>query len=179
MNKLETIVAVGVAGTVAALAACTGEKIPMTPAAKPKDTAVVTVLANPCTTPPPAVQVNINQVTVSGSTATIKVDPGEARIVPSGGSVQWKFNAPGYGLAPNGITFKPAQPAGPSASAGDTKDFYWCFGVTAPNPLPWKYNVSFRADATPTQIYDCDPTIINSVSLTALVAQTVSCSLRP
>ena len=88
------------------------------------------------------------------------------------------INANGYGLAANAVTFKPSQPPGPSASAGDRTDFYWCFAATAAGST-WNYNVSFSPDSDPKKIYDCDPTIINSVSLTALVAQTVSCRLRP
>ena len=177
MNKLESIIAVGAAGAVLALVACTADKLSAVPAARTAQSVVIATLASPCTMPPAAVQVNINQVEVAGSTATIKVNPGTARVPQSGGSVQWKFNANGYGLAANAVTFKPSQPPGPSASAGDRTDFYWCFAATAAGST-WNYNVSFSPDSDPTKIYDCDPTIINSVSLTALVAQTFSCRLR-
>ena len=178
MNKLESIVAVGVAGTVVALVACTADKMPIMPAARPMQSVGIATLASPCPPPPAPVQVTINQVQVNGSTATIQVDPGEARVPQSGGSVHWRFVANGFGFTSNGVTFKPAQPPGPSASSGNAKEFYWCFGVTTPNP-GWKYNVSFSPDSDPTKIYDCDPTIVNSVGLLSLVVQTVGCTLRP
>ena len=178
MNKIERNSAGAVAATAVALvlAACTTDK-PMTDAS-PKNVVAVAV-ANPCAASPPPIQVNINQVSVSGATATIKVNPGKAVVPEAGGSVHWKFNSNGYGLAANAVTFKPSQPAGPSASAGDSKDFYWCFGTTAPRST-WDYNISFSADTAPTKIYDCDPTIINStIGISTLAVQTVNCVLRP
>lgn len=179
MNKLESIVAVGVVGTAVVLAACTADKMPMMPAAQPTRSVVTTALANPCPMPPAPVEVTINQVNVSGSSATIKVNPEAASIPRSSASVHWKFNAPGYRLAANAVTFKASQPPGPSASAGDDTDFYWCFSATAASAV-WKYNVSFSPEKEPTKIYDCDPTIVNTQSgLVDVTVQTVSCMLRP
>ena len=182
MNRTERISAGAVAATAVAvavalvLAACTPDK--RVTDASPRDVVAVAV-ANPCAASPPPTQVNINQVSVSGATATIKVNPGKAVVPEAGGSVHWKFNSNGYGLAANAVTFKPSQPAGPSASAGDSKDFYWCFGATAPSST-WNYNISFSADTAPTKIYDCDPTIINStIGISTLAVQTVNCVLRP
>ena len=177
MNKLESIVAVGVAGTAVALVACTADKMPIMPAARPTQSVGIATLTSPCPPPPAPVEVTINQVNVSGSSATIKVNPEAASIPASGGSVHWKFNATGYRLAANAVTFKASQPPGPSASAGDDKEFYWCFGATTPN-LGWKYNVSFSPDSDRTKIYDCDPTIVNTVGFFAMAASSVACKLR-
>ena len=175
MNKIEWVVASGVAAAAVGLVACTGEK----PAMEAKPVAsTLTAMPNPCTTPPAAVQVNVNQVNVSGTTATINVSPDKARIPASGGSVHWKFNANGYRLAAaSAVTFKASQPAGPLSGSGDDSNYFWCFGSTAPTST-WAYNISFSPDNDLTKIYDCDPTIINSASNVPLDAPPVNCTLR-
>lgn len=179
MNRIERIAACSVAAAVLGMAACTADKT--MPQVQPM-ARTLTAMANPCATPPAAVVVNVNQVNASGATATINVSPDKALIPASGGSVRWMFNANGYRLAANAVTFKPSEPAGPASGSGNTKDYYWCFGSTAPGAT-WKYTISFSPDSDLTKVYDCDPTIINTaipVTLqTVLPVPPVNCTLRP
>lgn len=133
--------------------------------------------SSPCAGP--EAEVTINQVTISGSTATIQVNPGSRSIDPTGGGVRWKFSQNVYAFAGDGVTFKPNQPAGP-ASAPPTNDptqYVWCFNNTTSTPdTTWSYTIKFSANAAPSKVWSCDPTIINrGGKVDAEAALSVSC----
>ena len=135
------------------------------------------VATSPCAGP--EAQVTINQVTISGSSATIQVNPGSRSIDPTGAGVRWKFSQNVYSFTGDGVSFKPNQPAGP-ASAPPTNDptqFVWCFNNTTSTPdATWNYTIKFSANAAPTKVWSCDPTIINrGGKLDVEAVMTVSC----
>ena len=157
----------GIAGIVG-LAGCAGTAPPP---------AMRAVGTSPC--PGPEAQVTINQVTISGSTATIQVNPGSRTIDPTGGGVRWKFSQNGYSFTSDGVTFKANQPAGPASApaTGDPTQFVWCFNNTTSTPdSTWNYTIKFSANAAPTKVWSCDPTIINrGGKVDAEAVMTVSC----
>jgi len=161
-----------VAGIVG-LAGCAGTAPPAMRAAPPG----AVVATSPCAGP--EAQVTISQVTISGGSATIQVNPGSRSIDPTGGGVRWKFSQNVYSFTGDGVTFKANQPAGP-ASAPPTYDptqFVWCFNNTTSTPdATWNYTIKFSANAAPSKVWSCDPTIINrGGKLDAEAVMTVNC----
>ena len=126
----------------------------------------------------PMTQVTIDPRTLGSTTGTIKVDPGNAFVDPTGGGVRWKFNQNTYSFTSDGVTFKSNQPGPASAPAtGDPTVFVWCFNNTSSTPgASWSYTIKFSANAAPSKIWSCDPTIVNRSSLTPLAVETVNCT---
>jgi hypothetical protein len=137
--------------------------------------------ASPCSGP--EVQVTLGQVTISGSTATLQVNPGQRTIGTSPGGVRWKFTQNTYSFTSDGVTFKPNQPPGPANAVPgtDPTEYAWCFNSTASSPdTTWRYNIKFFANANPSAVWQCDPTIVNRSSLAADAStSTVSCVPAP
>ena len=122
---------------------------------------------------PPAQSLNINQISVSGKQATIKLkDP---RPVPaSGAGLRWKLSTNGFSFTADGIAVT-SPPAG-ATSASTGTEFQWCFGAT-PAGSQWKYSINFFADDDPSTVFTCDPTIISSASLMGMTDEdsTLTC----
>jgi len=127
-------------------------------------------------------QVTLNQIAVSGSTATIQVTPGNKAIGMNATGVRWKLNQNGYAFTSDGIVFKPNQPAGPASapSTNSPTEFLWCFNATTQTGLVWNYSLKFTATAAPSTVWVCDPTIINSSGavVTDAPPQTVNCTIQ-
>lgn len=128
----------------------------------------------PLTTPicsPPEVQVSINQVTISGSTATIKVNPGARDFSNKGAGIRWNIAGNKYSFAADGITFDkanyPNQANGPgnSGPGNNATEYLVCFGDTSATAYTWHYNIKFFANDSPSTVWICDPTVVNSASL--------------
>jgi hypothetical protein len=129
----------------------------------------------------PMTQVTIDPQTLGSTTGTIKVNPGQAHIDPSGGGVRWKFNQNTYSFTSDGVSFK-SNLAGPASApaTGDPTVFVWCFNNTSSTPdATWSYTIKFSANAAPSKIWSCDPTIVNRSTLTPLAVETVPCTSPP
>ena len=129
----------------------------------------------------PMTQVTIDPQTLGSTTGTIKVNPGQAHIDPSGGGVRWKFNQNTYSFTSDGVSFK-SNLAGPASApaTGDPTVFVWCFNNTSSTPdATWSYTIKFSTNAAPSKIWSCDPTIVNRSTLTPLAVETVPCTSPP
>jgi hypothetical protein len=139
--------------------------------------------ASTCGTGPDA-PVTLSQINVSGSSATIQVNPGSRMITMNATGVRWKLNQNGYAFTGDGIVFKPNQPAGP-ASAPPTNsptEFVWCFNPTSTAGTVWNYSIKFAATAASAPVFVCDPTIINASGAietdTPAAPLTVNCTVQ-
>jgi len=183
-RQMSWAVLVAGVGAAAVMAGCDKKASPVT--GKPVAAAASAPTTASC--PPPLKQVTINQITVSGATATIKVNPGARDIPNTGGGVQWKFSGNAYNFTADGVNFVkpnyPSQPAsGPSSSGfgSDATEFVVCFvDTTALGNVEWHYNIKFFATATPATIWICDPTIVNHGSgISTDDVQDVNCTIAP
>ncbi len=130
----------------------------------------------------PEVQVNITKVTVTGSTAVIKMNHKQIMIANRGDAgVRWSLPK-GYVFVSNGITFPAdkaaSQPAGPvaSAPAGSSDQYLWCFQTAANGQ--WGYTIWFTAEGTSTPVWKCDPTIINTAPFVDAADDEVTCTTQ-
>ena len=117
----------------------------------------------------PVVHVTINQVTISGDTATIKVNPKEARFPATGAGIRWNFSSNQYSFTGDGISFvkssHPQQPFGPIdwGFGNNATEFVVCFGDTRTvGTQTWHYDIKFVVNAEPSVTWVCDPTLVNS-----------------
>ena len=162
--------------TLLGVVAC-GDKGKAPPAAPPPAVAAAS-LPN-C---PPQKPENITQISVStgasGPVATLRInDP--RRVPKDGAGLRWKLNTNGYTFTGDGIAIaSPPPPAGAASSSTGT-EFQWCFGSTTAG-TQWKYTINFIADAAPSVVYSCDPTIISTDSNVDTDAlKTLTCPTRP
>ena len=167
----------------ATLAACGAMERP----AEPKTAAAQSGPMVPLTCPggmytPP---VTINQFVVTGpTTATINVNPPKKVIGTAPGGVLWNFAGNNQSFtALDGITLKPGSAAGPISSGfgNNPSEYVVCFGDTSSSPMwAWNYHIKFYDNATPTRVWICDPTIVNSDSFVGPDARNpVTCNKVP
>lgn len=143
-------------------------------AMSPAATAPAVLAPPPCT---PEKPVNIDHIAASASSASITVDHEPVTISESrGGAVRWVLKDRGYSFTNDGVVFKtpPADPAPSTTATGTPREFVWCFPPTT-QPITWSYTIKFSADASPSVIWKCDPTITNSDALLS-GPQTITCS---
>lgn len=146
------------------------------PAAVPTASGTGVGAAIPAATSPcaggPERPININPGAMTGTTGTINVNPDPASIGQAAVGVRWKLHKNGqqtFAFTTDGVAFKASAPAsGPLSSppTGKSDEFVWCFDSTTGNQA-WPYTVKFVDTAAPTQIWSCDPTIVNSEVLEA------------
>jgi hypothetical protein len=169
MNKNSLVIATFVA--VGLLSACGTPAPPQADsvATPPKKVAgTVGAKSNPTCSGPP-VHVTINQVTISGSRATIKINPKEAPFPKTGAGIRWNFSGNQYSFTGDGISFVksgyPQQPFGPIdyGYGNNATEFVVCFGDTSSvGPATWHYDIKFFANSDPSVVWVCDPTLVNS-----------------
>ena len=130
---------------------------------------------------PPEVHVTLNQVNITGSTATVKVNPGQKLVPLKGAGIRWNFSGNAYSFTVDGITFSktgyPSQPYGPIdyGPGNNPTEYVVCFGdTTTVGAATWYYNIKFIENDRPSIVWTCDPTLVNSQS-EAGAEQTVSC----
>jgi len=128
--------------------------------------------------------VTITQVTISGSTATIKVKPGQQTVPIKGAGIRWNFAGRNYSFTADGITFGkqtyPTQPYGPIdyGPGNNATEYVVCFADTTGAASTWYYNIKFFENSKPTTIWICDPTLVNSASEGGS-EDTVNCVIAP
>lgn len=133
----------------------------------------------PCT---PETQVNVKQDAASASVFVFTPEP--AKIPASGSAgVRWKLEKGFAFRAADGVVFKAAVPAGAaSAPASGADEYRWCFNSKG-TPVSSQYGANILISPPPASGslgWHCDPTIINSDSLTAAAAPTsVNCTPMP
>ena len=161
--------------TLLGVVACGDKGKAAAPVAPP--TSVATAGLTNC---PPPLPMNIHQISVStgasGPEATLKInDP--RNVPPTGAGLRWKLNTNGYTFTGNGIVI--ASPPASAASSSTGTEFQWCFGTTTAG-TQWKYTINFYADAAPSVVFVCDPTIISTdSSLSTDALTTLTCPARP
>ena len=167
----------------ATMAACGAKEPPVEPsktAAAPPGPIVPATCLGGMNTP----SVTINQFTVTGpTTATVNVVPPEKSIRKTAGGILWKFAGNNQSFTVDGITFKAGSASGPGQPGfgNDPSEFVVCFGDTSSSPATsWKYNIKFYDNATPTTVWVCDPTIVNSEPITTQATPApVTCNKAP
>ena len=125
--------------------------------------------------------IKIHSITVSGSTATVKVDPDPVRIGHNAAGLRWKLSGSGgrnFAFTSDGIAFAAGAASGPSSAppTGKPDEFVWCFGSSQPDSS-WKYTIKFREVGGAGPTWKCDPTILNNenfVPSPSAVASTAS-----
>ena len=135
-------------------------------------------VAGLCGVPGGLKMVKVKVVTFTADAVSILV-PKKVGISMEKGGLGWELkglNGKDIVFTKDGVVFKPGQPEGPASSpaTGNGDEFVWCFNETKPD-LSWKYSIKIVDKAAPAQVWECDPTIVNSESKIDLTEAPIDC----